>query len=176
MFSRLVSNTTKNVLKYNKFNISKFNYCKPTNFKPTNFNPTDHKLTDNKSTDHKSDNSKSSDYKSNNYKKYVYGTLFLGGFATLYCYCNQYKNNITKLVDVENTKLIKYYPNVTHLTFGDKFNQPLKKGDIPQSITHLTFGDGFDQPLNKIVIPPNVTYLILNKMKLQYRRICNGQE
>jgi hypothetical protein len=51
-------------------------------------------------------------------------------------------------------------PNsVTTLHFGYFFNQPLKKGDIPNSVTTLKFGHSFNQPLKKGDIPNSVTTL-----------------
>lgn len=53
-------------------------------------------------------------------------------------------------------------PNsVTHLTFGRMFNQPLKPGVIPNSVTHLTFDYWFDKPLQPGDIPNSVTHLVL---------------
>lgn len=49
--------------------------------------------------------------------------------------------------------------SVTHLTFGDKFNQPLPKGCIPSSVTHLTFGQEFECQILPGDIPNSVTYL-----------------
>ncbi len=53
--------------------------------------------------------------------------------------------------------------NVTHLTFGDSFNQPLSVGVIPECLTYLSFGkyidSKFNQPLSVGVIPNSVTHL-----------------
>ncbi len=38
-------------------------------------------------------------------------------------------------------------------------NAPLEPGDIPPSVTHLGFGNRFDQPLEKGNIPSSVTHL-----------------
>ena len=49
-------------------------------------------------------------------------------------------------------------PNsVTHVTFGDYFDQPIEDC-IPNSVTHLTFGFDFNQPINGC-IPDSVTHL-----------------
>ena len=45
--------------------------------------------------------------------------------------------------------------SVTHLTFGREFNQPID--NLPPSVTHLTFGTWFNQPVEQL--PPNVTHL-----------------
>jgi hypothetical protein len=69
---------------------------------------------------------------------------------------------ITHLIFVKeyNKPLNKYIPNsVTHITFGNWFNQSLKEGQIPNSVTHLTFGRNFNQPLKKGDIPNSVTHL-----------------
>lgn len=56
---------------------------------------------------------------------------------------------------------VGYVPNtVTHLTFGDMSGHPLKVGHIPDSVTHLTFGHFFNQPLEKGHIPDSVTHLV----------------
>jgi len=47
-------------------------------------------------------------------------------------------------------------PYVTHLTFDDNFNQPIK--NLPPSIIYLTFGRNFNQPIQNN-IPPSVTHL-----------------
>jgi hypothetical protein len=55
-------------------------------------------------------------------------------------------------------------PTLTHLTFGRKFNQMIKYLNVP-NLTHLTFGDNFNQPIN-ILNFPNLTYL---KIALKYK-------
>lgn len=54
----------------------------------------------------------------------------------------------------------KLNKNITHLTFGKLFNQPVENF-IPNSVTHLKFGDHFNKPLN--FIPNSVTHLKLGK-------------
>lgn len=49
-------------------------------------------------------------------------------------------------------------PNITHLTFRRRFNEPVK--NIPSSVTHLKFGDYFDQSIEGIV-SRSVTHLKL---------------
>ena len=54
--------------------------------------------------------------------------------------------------------------SLTHLTFGKGFNnggKPIKAGDIPFGVTHLQFGDNFNQTLVAGVIPLSVTHLCL---------------
>jgi len=46
---------------------------------------------------------------------------------------------------------------LTHLMFGDRFNQSVK-GYIPGTVTHLTFGHHFNQPIEDC-IPISVTHL-----------------
>lgn len=48
-------------------------------------------------------------------------------------------------------------PSVTHLSFGQKFNQPIAIGAIPLSLAHLTFGDHFSQPITIGSILSSVT-------------------
>jgi len=54
--------------------------------------------------------------------------------------------------------------SVTHLNFGCCFNQPIE--ELPPSITHLTFGVYFDQPIQHI-IPRLVTHLTFGRMLKQ---------
>jgi hypothetical protein len=45
-------------------------------------------------------------------------------------------------------------PNsITHLTFGEKFNQKILPGTLPNSITHLTFGYWFNQEILPDILP-----------------------
>ena len=68
---------------------------------------------------------------------------------------------MTDLIIIHNNKLKEGdIPNsVTHLTFGNNFNQELKEGDIPNSVTHLTFYANFNQELKEGDIPNSVTHL-----------------
>jgi len=52
-------------------------------------------------------------------------------------------------------------PNLTHLNFGQKFNQTLTPGVLPPSLTHLTFSFAFNQPLEMGTLPPNLEQLTL---------------
>ena len=53
-----------------------------------------------------------------------------------------------------NTEII-YPNNLTHITFGNFFNQLI---DLPDSLTHLTFGYEYNQPIN---LPNNLTHLTI---------------
>jgi len=67
--------------------------------------------------------------------------------------------------------------NITHLSFGDNFNQELNKGDIPESVIYLNLGDKFNQELKEGVIPESVIHLNLgNKFNkpLKQKDIPNG--
>jgi hypothetical protein len=59
----------------------------------------------------------------------------------------------------DNFKSIPKYTKLLYL--NDTFNQPLKKGDIPNSVTNMHFDWKFNQPLNPKDIPNSVTILIL---------------
>jgi hypothetical protein len=50
-------------------------------------------------------------------------------------------------------------PNVQRIEFGYLFDQPINKDSLPTSITHLTFGSSFDQPINKDSLPESITHL-----------------
>src|ERR1700729_3602153 len=53
-------------------------------------------------------------------------------------------NMLSKFKKIKNYHMKFRVSNVvTHLTFGDSFNQPIKDS-IPNSITHLTFGFDFN--------------------------------
>uniref|UniRef100_A0A6G6ADS9 F-box and FNIp repeat-containing protein n=1 Tax=Borely moumouvirus TaxID=2712067 RepID=A0A6G6ADS9_9VIRU len=61
--------------------------------------------------------------------------------------------------DFFNQPIEKCIPdNIINLTFGWEFNQPIK-GCIPSQLTHLTFGCRFNQSI-KECIPNTVTHLI----------------
>ena len=72
----------------------------------------------------------------------------------------EFPKSITKLTfDYFFNDYVRNIPNtVTHLKFGDHFNQILNEGDIPYSVTHLKFGLYFNQKIND-AIPKNVKYL-----------------
>ncbi|HLX54594.1 MAG TPA: FNIP repeat-containing protein [Aquella sp.] len=53
-------------------------------------------------------------------------------------------------------------PNITQLTFGDNFNQPIEKLNFP-NLTHITFGKNFNQQIIKDIFPPNVTHITFGK-------------
>ena len=55
-------------------------------------------------------------------------------------------------------------PNLTHLTFGYVFTQPLEVGVLPANLTQLTFGDDFNQPLEAGVLPHNLTHLTFGRV------------
>src|SRR5690606_35521171 len=48
-------------------------------------------------------------------------------------------------------------PHTKYLSFVQNSNQPNQSVNIPSTITHLTFGDKFDQPIDNL--PPNITHL-----------------
>jgi hypothetical protein len=69
-----------------------------------------------------------------------------------------YKNlNIRYVMSHNKFKSIPKHTKL--LCLPTKFNQPLEKGDIPNSVTTLKFGNHFDQPLKKGDIPNSVTTL-----------------
>ena len=53
------------------------------------------------------------------------------------------KNQKSKIVKLKISDLnqLKDYENLTHLTFGWNFNQPIKHNVLPKSLTHLTFNE-----------------------------------
>jgi len=76
----------------------------------------------------------------------------------------------------KNAKYIYFETNatdipygVTHLTFGDSFDEPIDS-IIPLSVTHLSFGSSFDQSI-KNNIPSSVTCLTFKDYFNKYMRI-----
>ena len=51
------------------------------------------------------------------------------------------------------------FTKLTHLYFRDNFNQPIRKGVLPNSLTHLAFGGDFNQPIEKDVLPNSLKHL-----------------
>ena len=55
-------------------------------------------------------------------------------------------------------------PNgITHLIFGEFFNEAIRKNDIPNSLTNLTFGDKFNQEIKENVLPNSIINLTFGK-------------
>jgi hypothetical protein len=50
-------------------------------------------------------------------------------------------------------------PNVAELEFFSRFNEPLDRVDLPQTITHLRFGARFDKSLRNVKLPRSLTHL-----------------
>ena len=50
--------------------------------------------------------------------------------------------------------------SLTHLTFGNSFNQPIEHMKFPDSIETLVFGDSFNQPINKVRWPIGLKKLL----------------
>jgi len=48
---------------------------------------------------------------------------------------------------------------MTHLDFGDKFNQPVEDFELPASLTHLKFGTYFKRPVKELKLPTSLTHL-----------------
>jgi hypothetical protein len=69
----------------------------------------------------------------------------------------RYPKNVKYIYCKANTQTV-IFPNITHLTFSNDFDQPINNC-IPDSVTHLTFGQNFNQSI-KGCIPNSVTHLI----------------
>lgn len=65
------------------------------------------------------------------------------------------KNPLKELYYPFNIKPKKYPSKLTHLKFGNKFNQTIN--NLPNSITHLTLGDNFNQSIDDL--PDSIKYL-----------------
>jgi hypothetical protein len=79
-----------------------------------------------------------------NYNQRLESLFYYGNLNIKYTLCG---NNLESI------------PKYTKILFLNKFNQPLKKGDIPNSVTKLIFSSRFNQPLKKGDIPDSVTIL-----------------
>ena len=86
----------------------------------------------------------------------------------IYANSNLYGNKNNALVLPRDIKKLRFTDifnrfvdniplTVTHLTFGDRFNQYIN-GCIPKSVTHLTFGFDYNKSLFNC-IPSSVTHL-----------------
>lgn len=73
-----------------------------------------------------------------------------------------------KYLDVgfNNIKVGSIPTSVTHLTFGDGFDQKLEPGFISSSVTHLIFSSRYNKELNAKSIPSSVEYLTIYKSLL----------
>ena len=60
---------------------------------------------------------------------------------------------------------------LTHLKFGDRYNQSIGAGVLPASLTHLTFGCDYNQPVAAGVLPPSLTHL---EFGLYYKQILGA--
>jgi hypothetical protein len=52
--------------------------------------------------------------------------------------------------------------SLTHLIFGNYFNQNITKNVLPNNLTHLTFGDNFNKVIKKDVLPTSLTHLVFS--------------
>jgi hypothetical protein len=95
-------------------------------------------------------------------KVFYSGGVFINKINRLW-YFDRFTNIITK-------KICRFPKNITYLTFGHDFNQPLLdiipssvtasaiRLGIPSNITHLTFGKRFNQSITG-AIPASIIYL-----------------
>jgi hypothetical protein len=59
--------------------------------------------------------------------------------------------------------LLRYFPSITHLTFGFHFNQPVEL--IPTTVTHLSFGFMFNQRVDHL--HHGITHVVFGILFLQ---------
>ena len=71
---------------------------------------------------------------------------------------NVFVRNLQELEEMREMKGLPWN-RLTHLTFGDDFNQALTEGVLPGTLTHLTFGRYFNQALTEGVLPGTLTHL-----------------
>jgi len=64
-------------------------------------------------------------------------------------------NNFNDIVNLAHCK------SLTHLTFGNSFNQSVENITFPVdgSLTHLTFGFYFNKPIDNLILPTTLTHL-----------------
>ncbi len=72
-----------------------------------------------------------------------------------------FKNKIlfTNAVDPCKVNHLSYYDNFVNIKFSNDFNENISTYQFPLNITHLTFGDNFNQKIDNC-IPKRVTHLI----------------
>ena len=70
----------------------------------------------------------------------------------------KYYNLITKIYNVNELSNLKLFNNLTHLTFGKYFNQPLNDC-LSQSLTHLKLSEYYKHPLYHL----SKTIIIISK-------------
>ena len=66
---------------------------------------------------------------------------------------------IKKIYIDTNVFNLDIFPKLTHLQFGDNFNQAIKKGVFPNSLKDLVFGYEFNQPIGKNILPNSLEIL-----------------
>uniref|UniRef100_A0A6C0C9X5 F-box domain-containing protein n=1 Tax=viral metagenome TaxID=1070528 RepID=A0A6C0C9X5_9ZZZZ len=90
--------------------------------------------------------------------QFVTRLTFCGGYSKLKM--DDFPLNITHLTfgGIFNQPMCKNIPLVTHLTLGGCFNRSITT-NIPRSVTHLKFGFHFNQIIKKGDIPSSVIHL-----------------
>lgn len=65
-----------------------------------------------------------------------------------------------KFNEIINCSFLQYHnTNLTHLTFGDCFNSPMRRFQFLPPLAHLTFGHSFNQPICNLTFPDSLTHL-----------------
>jgi len=80
-------------------------------------------------------------------------------FKNLDKFENLYHLVIKQTDDFDRLNIMDITPNITHLTFGFKFNQYIDNLEGLVNLTHLTFGHGFNKPINSLKNLVNLTNL-----------------
>jgi len=58
---------------------------------------------------------------------------------------------------------LKRFKQLTHLTFGRQFEQPVDSLELPNTLLYLEFGHYFDQPVSKLKLPHSLTHLVFGR-------------
>ena len=68
---------------------------------------------------------------------------------------------VRRVTGVQSLDQIQGIKGLTHLTFGDDFDQPLLADDLPDTLTHLDLGVNYEQPFDATNLPSSLVSLVL---------------
>ena len=76
------------------------------------------------------------------------------------------------LPQLYNGALPKFPPTLKSITFGSRFNQVLKCGDIPHGLSFIQFGCRYNKPFNAHSLPNSIKTIIFRGFPKIGNRIC----
>ena len=68
---------------------------------------------------------------------------------------------VRRVTGVQSLDQIQGILGLTHLSFDDEFNQPLRACDLPDTLTHLHLGEYYEQPFDATNLPSSLVSLVL---------------